>query len=111
MFKPASLSIGKSVAVVGLAAMALSGCMVFGGPRDKALRRTPSFRQGYEDGCTAASAKSSNPRDAQSSLAGEDRVYRRGYATGFNTCHRSTVAPGDVPDPGLGNGVPVPGRS
>ena len=46
----------KSAALIGVAAITLSGCMVFGGPRDKALRRTPSFRQGYEDGCTAASA-------------------------------------------------------
>ncbi len=33
------------------AAGLLASCAVFGGPRDRAIRRTPSFQQGYADGC------------------------------------------------------------
>ena len=100
----------RSIAVVVLAALTLAGCMVFGGPRDRALRRSPDFRAGYSDGCAAATAQSANPREREDSLAGETPVYRRGYASGFQTCRRGAVAPGSVPSTGLGNNVPTPGR-
>lgn len=81
--------------------------MVFGGPRDRALRHTPDFRAGYSDGCAAATAQSANPRERVDSLAGETPTYKRGYASGFQTCRRGTVAPGSAPYSGLGNGVPT----
>ncbi|HWA30256.1 MAG TPA: hypothetical protein VG867_04135 [Rhizomicrobium sp.] len=96
--------------LVVISLLALGGCAIFGGPADRAMRRTPDFRAGYSDGCAAATAPSANPRDERDSLKGESTTYRRGYATGFSACRRGTVSPGTAPDPGLGNGVPVPGR-
>jgi len=96
---------------VVLPLLMLGGCGLFVSPRDRALERTPDFRSGYTDGCAAASAPSANPRDQQDSLAGETATYKLGYAAGYSACRRGTVSPGTVPDPGLGNGIPVPGRT
>jgi hypothetical protein len=91
------MSVSK-LATLALTALTLGGCTIFGGPADKALRRTPSFREGYTDGCAAANNPSANPREQQDNLGGTDRVYRRGWATGYQTCRATAVAPGDVPN-------------
>jgi hypothetical protein len=101
----------RKISAVCLAAFALAGCAVFGGPGDRALRRTPDFRAGYSDGCAAATAQSANPREGRDSLAGETRIYRRGYASGFQTCRRGSVAPGSAPYHELGNGIPTEGHN
>lgn len=97
------------IGVLVLAAVTLSGCMIFGGPADRALRRTPSYRAGYSDGCAAASSPSANPRDTQGPLSDEDRAYRRGYAGGLMACRPTTVAPGDAPHRSPTGGIQVPG--
>jgi hypothetical protein len=82
----------------------LGGCVLFGGPRDKALRRTPAFREGYSDGCAAANNPSANPREQLTELSDPDHLYRRGWASGFQTCRTTSVAPGDAitgPLPGV----------
>ncbi len=85
------------IGVVCLAAVALSGCVIFGGPNDRALRRSPSYRDGYADGCAAATSHDANPRDRQDSLTEEDRTYKRGWAGGYQACKQTSVAPGDNP--------------
>jgi hypothetical protein len=87
-----------------LVAATLGGCVLFGGPNDKALRRTPAFREGYSDGCAAANNPSANPREQKSDLSDTDHLYRRGWASGFQTCRTTSVAPGDAisgPLPGV----------
>jgi len=96
------------VGVAFLALITLAGCAVFGGPEDRALRRTPSFRAGYSDGCAAATGQSANPRETPQSLANADKLYRRGYASGYQTCQRTTIAPGDAPHQPLTGQAPVP---
>ena len=93
----------KTLGIVSLAALMLAGCAVFGGANDKALRRTPSFRAGYSDGCAAATAQSANPRDDKGSLEGEDRTYKRGYAMGYQSCQQRSTAPVGAPTGGLSN--------
>ena len=101
----------KTVGVISLAALTLGGCAVFGGPSDRALRRSPSFRAGYSDGCAAATAQTANPRDDKDSLAGEDRLYRRGYATGFQSCRNGTAAAPNSPfNSGMNDNAPKVGR-
>jgi hypothetical protein len=97
------------IGVLVLASVTLSGCMIFGGPADRALRRTPSYREGYSDGCAAASSPSANPRDTAAPLTDEDRAYRRGYAGGLMACRTTTVAPGDAPHRSPTGGIQVPG--
>jgi hypothetical protein len=79
-------------------AMALSvcGCALFGGPADRALRRTPSYRDGYQDGCAAATdANADMRRDpaTDSELYKTDAIYRHGWGNGYQAC-RSTMTPG-----------------
>jgi hypothetical protein len=97
------------IAIVSLAALTLGGCAIFGGPADRALRRTPSYRAGYDDGCAAVSGPSANPRDTAGPLTDEDRAYRRGYAGGLMACRPTTVAPGDAPHRSPTGGIQVPG--
>ena len=96
-------------AVIFVTAFTLCGCMVFGGPADRALRRSPNYRAGYADGCAAANGPSANPRDTPQALTEEDRAYRRGYNGGYVACKPTTVAPGDAPYRSPTGGIPVPG--
>jgi hypothetical protein len=88
------------VSILVVAALSLSACTLFGGPADRALRRTPSYRAGYADGCAAANNPSANYRDSPSADTGmysTDQVYRHGWANGYQTCRPVGVAPGDTP--------------
>jgi hypothetical protein len=87
--------------LVCAAALALSSCAIFGGPADRALRRTPSYQAGYADGCAAANNASANYREAPATdnrLYESDQTYRYGWGNGYQTCKPSGVgAPGDDP--------------
>jgi hypothetical protein len=100
----------KTISIICLATLTLGGCAVFGGPGDRALRRSPNFRAGYSDGCAAATAQSANPRDDKDSLAGEDKIYKRGYAAGLQSCRTSNVGAGNPFENGMGNSAPKNGR-
>ena len=68
-----------SVALVVLAASLVSGCIFFPSAKDKALRKTPSFKEGYSDGCAAATTQSSNYREGpykDQVLYQSDEAYR-----------------------------------
>jgi hypothetical protein len=82
--------------ILMLLAVTVSGCAIFGGPADKALRRTASYRDGYQDGCAAATDTYTNYRKGpltDNSLYRTDQTYRTGWGNGFQTC-RSTLTPG-----------------
>jgi hypothetical protein len=100
----------RVISIACLAAFTLSACAVFGGPGDRALRRSPSFRAGYSDGCSAATAPSANPRDARDTLAGEDRIYKRGYATGFQSCRNGAAGVSNPFNNGMDKSTPKNGR-
>jgi hypothetical protein len=89
------------VSVLALASFALAGCALFlGGPADQKLRRTPSYQNGYDDGCAAANNPSANFREGPStdnSMYASDPIYRRGWASGYQMCQPTGVAPGDSP--------------
>jgi hypothetical protein len=95
------------LAVLAAAASALGACTLFGGPQDRALRRTPSFKDGYADGCAAAQEQGSDFRGntvRDDDLYKNDAVYRRGWASGWQTCapieRRQETTPGSNPLPG-----------
>lgn len=95
------------VALVVLAACLVSGCIFFPSAQDKALRRTPSFKEGYSDGCAAASTQSSNYREGpykDQVLYQSDTAYRAGWGNGYQTC-RSPQDLGQMPGQ---NPVPQP---
>jgi hypothetical protein len=88
------------VTIIACATLSLSACMLFGGPADRALRKTPSYREGYSDGCAAANNPSANYREgpsADNELYQTDKIYRRGWASGYQTCQPNGLPQGDTP--------------
>jgi hypothetical protein len=77
------------IAVLTLASASLGGCIFFSSPADRALRRTPAFKDGYADGCASAQQQGADFRgnlvrdDAQYN---SDQTYRTGWGNGYQTC-------------------------
>ncbi|HUO91482.1 MAG TPA: hypothetical protein VMU22_01100 [Rhizomicrobium sp.] len=99
------------IVLIALAASLLSACIFFPSAKDRALRKTPSFKEGYGDGCAAASTQSSNYREGpyrDKALYQSDAAYRAGWANGYQTCRAPQdlgTMPGQNPVP-----QPLPGR-
>ena len=91
----------------------LAGCGLFPSAQERAEEKSPAFRQGYSDGCAAASASSVNYRaelyrdEAQYNT---NRVYRAGWGSGFSSCRRDNG--GATPNSPLNNPAlnPIPGH-
>jgi hypothetical protein len=101
------------LAITLLAASLVAGCIFFPSAKDRALRKTPSFKDGYADGCAAASTQSSNSREQpyrDKALYDSDAAYRAGWGNGYQTCR----PPSDKDVGGLPGAnpllSPVPGR-
>ncbi|HTW36401.1 MAG TPA: hypothetical protein VMD53_17400 [Rhizomicrobium sp.] len=95
------------MALVVLTASLASGCIFFPSARDRALRNTPSFKEGYGDGCAAASTQGSNYREGpykDQALYQSDQAYRAGWANGYQTCR----PPQDLGQTPGSNPVPQP---
>lgn len=76
------------------------------------LRNSPAFREGYEDGCAAATNAGADLRGR----AGGDRqlyqsneAYRAGYGNGLALCRRSDLDSAMTPQNGP-IGLPGPGH-
>lgn len=89
----------------------LSGCIFFETRADRNLRKQPSYRTGYEDGCATANAQGANMRHGDTvrddALYDADKAYRVGWAQGHNACRRaapSSQEPGPLADPNPGGG-------
>ncbi|HEY1630680.1 MAG TPA: hypothetical protein VGF56_05160 [Rhizomicrobium sp.] len=99
----------KTSAILALS-LTLSACAIFGGPADRALRKTPSYRDGYQDGCAAATNAYTDFRKGpltDNSLYRTDQIYRTGWGNGYQSC-RSTMTPGvqaNAPSNGM---TPIP---
>jgi hypothetical protein len=85
-----------------------AACAVFSSA-DRAVQKDPNFREGYEDGCAAATSHGSDLRDRpvgdQPRLAKDD-AYRKGWNSGFQNCRRSELEPNAMPGD---NPIAVPG--
>jgi hypothetical protein len=95
-------------AILVLALLSTAGCAVFSSA-DRALQKDPNFREGYEDGCAAATSHGSDLRDrpvGDQQLLAQDDTYRKGWNSGFQNCRRSELEPNAMPGD---NPVRVPG--
>lgn len=98
----------RKVLIVCLGAALAGGCVFFPSAKDRELRRSPSFREGYSDGCAAATTPSSNYREEphrDETLYQSDKAYRAGWANGFQTCRPTGQGMGAPPG---ANTVPQP---
>jgi len=94
------------VLLVVCAAGLASACMLFPSAKDRAMRNSPAFKQGYGDGCAAAATSSSNYREGpyrDEALYQSDAAYRAGWANGYQTCRPVQ------PNGGAAPGSSVPG--
>lgn len=92
------------ILVLILVSASLGGCIFFSTRADQALRRTPNFKDGYADGCASAQEQGADYRGnpvRDETLYNTDKVYRAGWASGYQTCRpldrRQNATPGDSP--------------
>lgn len=92
-----------------LALLCTAGCALFGSSKDRAMQKDPNFREGYEDGCAAATDQGSDLRDrpvGDKQLYANNEPYHAGWASGFQACRRSDLEPNAMPGD---NPVRLPG--
>jgi hypothetical protein len=96
-------------AFLDLMLLSLAACSMIGCAGERALQKQPSFKEGYEDGCAAATAQGSDLRDrpvGDKDLYANDPTYRQGWGSGFQTCRRTDLEPNATP---ADNPIRVPG--
>lgn len=97
------------ILAASIAALTLAACA--GNPKEHALRSNPSFQEGYEDGCAAATDEGSDLRDrptGDTTRLETDHAYQSGWSSGIAACRRTDALQGVLPgeNPPL---VPEPG--
>ena len=99
--------LGKSVSLRTLAVVCLllplAGCALFDSKQNRAMRRLPEYREGYNDGCISAQEPDANMRDPAPARRDEqmydgNRAYRYGWNTG---CGAGRSVPGTSAAPSL----------
>jgi hypothetical protein len=94
----------------------LASCALFESKQTRALRRSPDYHVGYQDGCNSAWGPDANKRQDDTIVRDDqqyksNKAYRMGWNQGLNACKSSSQgAPqpvpssGPIPDVNPGNG-------
>lgn len=97
----------------------LAACSLFESKQTRALRRSPDYHAGYQDGCNSAWGPDANKRNDDTIVRDDqqykdNKAYRLGWDQGINACRSSstqgTAMPGaspnsgPIPDVNPGNG-------
>ena len=90
--------------ILVLLLLPLTACGLFVSKETRALRRTPDYKAGYQDGCNSAWGPDADKRHDDTIVRDDqqykdNKAYRSGWNRGLNAC-RST---------GNGNGGVMPG--
>jgi len=82
-------------------AFALSGCIFFETPAERAMRNDPNFKAGYSDGCASGNARGTNyagDKVRDEAAYETSKPYRAGWSAGYSTCNNQYNAnPGTIP--------------
>ena len=95
--------------LIALFLFPVAGCAVFGSGKNNAVQKDPNFREGYEDGCAAATDQGADLRDrpiGDKQLYANNDIYRTGWRNGFQACRRTDMEPNANPGD---NPVRLPG--
>jgi hypothetical protein len=98
--------------------MPLAACGLFVSKETRALRKSPDYRAGYNDGCNSAYGPDADKRHDDTivrddAMYKDNKAYRMGWGRGLNACRSSgytganlpgTVPSGPIPDLNPGNG-------
>ena len=95
----------------------LGACGLFMSKETRALRKSPDYRAGYQDGCNSAYGQGADKSQEANFVRDEEayrtnKAYRTGWGTGRNACG-STGYAGAAPGASPGAGPirdPYPGR-
>ncbi len=73
-----------------LLALLLTGCGLFNSRAERALKASPDYKAGYNDGCGSAGTQGANRREDSLNRDPEafasNKAYHAGWNTGFNAC-------------------------
>lgn len=95
----------------------LAACGLFPSKAERAMRRSPDYKAGYQDGCNSAWSPDANKRH-DDTIVRDDQMYqnskpyRVGWDKGLNACRTTSysgrdttsVPSGPIPDQNPGNG-------
>ena len=89
----------------------LAACTLFQSKQTRALRKTPDYRAGYQDGCNTAYGPDANKRRDDTTVRDDtlyknNKAYRMGWDRGLNACRSTGYNGGALP--GTAPGGPVP---
>ena len=104
--------------LVLLLILPLAACGLFDSRQTRALRKTPDYKAGYQDGCNSAYGPDANKRHDDTIVRDDtqyksNKAYRMGWDRGLNACRSTgytggalpgTVPSGPIPDQNPGNG-------
>jgi hypothetical protein len=107
----------RTIAIL-LLILPLSACTLFQSKQTRALRKTPDYRAGYQDGCNSAYGPDANKRHDDTTVRDDalyknNKAYHMGWDRGLSACRTTTyrggalpgsVPSGPVPDMNPGNG-------
>jgi hypothetical protein len=104
--------------VVVLMLLPLAACGLFPSKQERALRKSPDYKAGYQDGCNSAWSPDANKRQ-DDTIVRDDQMYKSskayhmGWDKGLNVCRISSYSgrampgasqSGPIPDQNPGNG-------
>ena len=103
--------------VLLLIVLPLSACGLFLSKQERALRRSPDYKVGYQDGCSSAWSPDANKRHDDNIVRDDqmyqnNKAYHAGWNTGLNACRVTSYSgrdagpsnSGPIPDQNPGNG-------
>ena len=99
--------------ILFLMLLPLAACGLFPSKQERALRRSPDYKAGYQDGCNSAWSPDANKRQDDTIVRDDqmyknNRAYHVGWDKGLNAC-RATSYSGR--DPGTLNSGPIPDQN
>src|SRR5579862_7274702 len=88
--------------VILLLLLPLSACALFPSKQELALRRSPDYRAGYQDGCNSAWSPDANKRHDDTIVRDDqqykdDKAYHLGWDKGLNACRSTGYSGGALP--------------
>lgn len=112
----------RSIALLLLPVLSVSlgACSLFLSKETRALRKSPDYRAGYQDGCNSAYGQGADKSQDATFVRDEEayranKAYRTGWGMGRNACRSSgTGYNGTLPGASSGSGPvrdPYPGRA
>jgi hypothetical protein len=97
--------------VIFLLLLPLMGCSLFVSKEMRALRKSPDYRAGYQDGCNSAWGPDADKRHDDTTVRDDqqykdNKAYRTGWNRGLNACRSRSNPNGTLP--GINPAGPVP---